>query len=100
MLDASVAGTERLGSGRLRKMLPGVLILSERSLVPSMSARTSGRSQGVDATLLRLMVEEVAVGRRSYQWLTSETIDQIWVRLRAGKAAKPTARELGLSAGT
>src|SRR5512133_758958 len=46
------------------------------------------------------MIEEVAVGRRSYQWLTSETIDQIWVRLRAGKAAKPTARELGLSTGT
>jgi DNA-binding CsgD family transcriptional regulator len=40
------------------------------------------------------------VGRRSYQWLTSETIDQIWVRLREGKAAKPTARELGLSTGT
>ena len=46
------------------------------------------------------MIEEVAVGRRSYQWLTSETIDQIWVRLRAGRAAKPTARELGLSTGT
>jgi hypothetical protein len=27
-------------------------------------------------------------------------IDQIWVRLRAGKAAKPTVRELGLSTGT
>jgi IS30 family transposase len=44
-------------------------------------------------------VEEVAVSR-SYQWLTPETIDQIWVRLREGKAAKPTARELGLSTGT
>jgi IS30 family transposase len=46
------------------------------------------------------MIEEVAVGGRSYQWLTAETIDQIWVRLRAGEAAKPTARELGLSTGT
>jgi IS30 family transposase len=46
------------------------------------------------------MIGEVAVGGRSYQWLTSETIDQIWVRLRAGEAAKPTARELGLSTGT
>jgi IS30 family transposase len=44
-------------------------------------------------------VEEVAVSR-NYQWLTPETIDQIWVRLREGKAAKPTARELGLSTGT
>jgi hypothetical protein len=35
------------------------------------------------------------VGQRSYQWLTPETIDQIWVRLRAGQAAKPTARRLG-----
>jgi transposase, IS30 family len=40
------------------------------------------------------------VGRRSYQWLTPEAIDQVWVRLRAGQAAKPTARELGLSTGT
>ena len=40
------------------------------------------------------------MGRRSYQWLTPEAIDQVWVRLRAGHAAKPTARELGLSTGT
>jgi IS30 family transposase len=32
--------------------------------------------------------------------LTPETADQIWIRLREGKAAKPTARELGLSTGT
>jgi IS30 family transposase len=37
---------------------------------------------------------------RGYQRLTAETVDQIWVRLRAGQAAKPTARELGLSTGT
>jgi IS30 family transposase len=37
---------------------------------------------------------------RGYQPLTAEAIDQIWVRLRAGQAAKPTARELGLSTGT
>jgi hypothetical protein len=40
------------------------------------------------------------VGCRRYQWLTPEVIDQIWVQLRAGQAAKPTARELGLSTGT
>ena len=40
------------------------------------------------------------MARRSYQWLTPETADQIWIRLREGKAAKPTARELGLSTGT
>jgi IS30 family transposase len=40
------------------------------------------------------------VAGRSYQWLTPETADQIWIRLRDGKAAKPTARELGLSTGT
>ena len=37
---------------------------------------------------------------RGYQWLTPEAVDQIWLRLRSGKAAKPTARELGLSTGT
>jgi IS30 family transposase len=46
------------------------------------------------------MIEEVAVVGRSYQRLTAGTIDQVWVRLRAGEAAKPTARELGLSTGT
>ena len=35
-----------------------------------------------------------------YQRLTAATIDRIWVRLRTGQAAKPTARELGLSTGT
>ncbi len=40
------------------------------------------------------------VGRRAYHFLTQETTDQIWVRLQAGQAAKPTARELGLSTGT
>ena len=29
--------------------------------------------------------------------LSPEAIDEIWVRLRAGQAAKPTARQLGLS---
>ena len=35
-----------------------------------------------------------------YERLTPEAIDQVWVRLRAGQAAKPTARELGLCTGT
>jgi IS30 family transposase len=32
--------------------------------------------------------------------LTPEAIDQVWLRLRAGQAAKPTARQLGLCTGT
>lgn len=35
-----------------------------------------------------------------YERLTPQAIDQVWLRLRAGQAAKPTARELGLCAGT
>ena len=35
-----------------------------------------------------------------YERLTPEAIDQVWLRLRAGQAAKPTARELGLCTGT
>ena len=37
---------------------------------------------------------------RGYRWLSAADEDEIWVRLRAGQAAKPTARELGLSTGT
>jgi transposase, IS30 family len=35
-----------------------------------------------------------------YERLTPQAIDQVWLRLRAGQAAKPTARELGLCTGT
>jgi len=35
-----------------------------------------------------------------FERLTPETIDALWVRLRAGMAAKPAARELGLCTGT
>ena len=35
-----------------------------------------------------------------YERLTPEAVDQVWVRLKAGQAARPTARELGLSAST
>ena len=31
-----------------------------------------------------------------YEKLTPEAIDELWVRLRSGKAAQPAARELGL----
>ena len=34
-----------------------------------------------------------------YERLTPQAIDQVWLRLRAGRAAKPTARELGLCTG-
>ncbi len=37
---------------------------------------------------------------RGYQWLSPAEVDAIWVRLRAGNAAKPTARGLGLPTST
>jgi IS30 family transposase len=40
------------------------------------------------------------MGHGDYEKLTPHAIDELWVRLRAGKAAKPTARELGLCTGT
>jgi IS30 family transposase len=40
------------------------------------------------------------VGHGDYERLTPEAIDQVWLRLRAGQAAKPTARQLGLCTGT
>jgi IS30 family transposase len=43
---------------------------------------------------------EVVVGHGDYERLTPESIDQVWLRMRAGQAAKPTARELGLSVST
>ena len=40
------------------------------------------------------------MGRGDYERLTPEVVDQLWVRMRAGQAPKPTARELGLSTST
>ena len=40
------------------------------------------------------------VGHGDYERLTPEAIDQVWLRMRTGQAAKPTARELGLCTGT
>ena len=40
------------------------------------------------------------MGYGEYERLTPQAIDQVWLRLRAGRAAKPTARELGLCTGT
>lgn len=40
------------------------------------------------------------MGHGDYEKLTPETIDAVWVRLCAGQAAKPTARQLGLSPST
>jgi IS30 family transposase len=37
---------------------------------------------------------------RGYQRLSPEVVDDVWARLRSGHAAKPTARQLGLSTGT
>jgi IS30 family transposase len=36
---------------------------------------------------------------RGYRWLSAADEDEIWARLRAGHAAKPTARALGLTTG-
>ena len=40
------------------------------------------------------------MGHGEYERLTPEAIDQVWLRMRAGQAAKPTARQLGLCTGT
>jgi IS30 family transposase len=40
------------------------------------------------------------VARRHYARLSPEEIDEVWVRLRAGQAAKGTARQLGLPSST
>ncbi len=40
------------------------------------------------------------MGHGDYERLTPQAIDQVWLRMRAGQAAKPTARELGLFPGT
>ena len=40
------------------------------------------------------------MARQSYQRLSPADIDESWVRLRAGHAAKPTARALGLPSST
>jgi IS30 family transposase len=40
------------------------------------------------------------MGGGDYERLTPQAIDQLWIRMRAGQAAKPTARELGLSTST
>ena len=40
------------------------------------------------------------MGRGDYERLTPLAIDQLWIRMRAGQAPKPTARELGLSTST
>jgi hypothetical protein len=40
------------------------------------------------------------VARGDYETLPPGAIDQVWSRLRAGQAVKPTARELRLSPST
>ena len=68
---------------------------------PQRNVLACRRSQGVGATLPWFdCVEEVVVGHGDYERLTPEAIDQVWLRMRAGQAAKPTARQLGLCTGT
>jgi len=45
-------------------------------------------------------VEEDVMAHGDFERLTPQAIDQVWLRLRTGHAAKPTARELGLCTGT
>jgi hypothetical protein len=40
------------------------------------------------------------VARKSYARLSPEEIDEVWVRLKTGQAAKVTARQLGLPSST
>ena len=40
------------------------------------------------------------MARGDFERLTPEAIDRVWVRLKAGQAVKPTARELGLCTST
>ena len=40
------------------------------------------------------------MGHGDYERLTPEAIDEVWLRLRAGQAAKPTARSSGCAPGT
>ena len=68
---------------------------------PPVDVRSCRRSQWVSATLpYSTFRREVVVGHGDYERLTPQAIDQVWLRMRAGQAAKPTARELGLFPGT
>ena len=40
------------------------------------------------------------MARQNFQRLSPADIDEIWSRMRAGHAAKPTARSLGLATST
>ena len=40
------------------------------------------------------------MARQSYQRLSPADMDEIWSRMRAGHAVKPTARSLGLASST
>lgn len=40
------------------------------------------------------------MARGDYERLTAQAADQVWLRLQAGHATKPTARELWLCTGT
>jgi hypothetical protein len=40
------------------------------------------------------------VAHGDFERLTPEAIDRVWVRLKAGQAAKPMAREMGLCTST
>jgi IS30 family transposase len=60
----------------------------------------AGGLKGSAQHFLDSMSGVLVVGHGDYERLTPEAIDQVWGRLQAGQAAKPTARELGLCTGT
>lgn len=68
-------------------------------IVGGMTRTSVAVSGGRRDTSLIDGVEEVVVAHGDYERLTSEAIENVWVRLRAGQAAKPAARELGLCTG-
>ena len=61
--------------------------------------RSPGHAGGLNGSAQHFVIEEVVMVR-GYRWLTAADEDEIWDRLRAGHAAKPTARALGLPTGT
>jgi hypothetical protein len=89
----------RVSDGSLR----GARTRPKRQVVIRSSACSPCQRGGLKGSAQHFLdstVEEVAVGHGDYERLTPEAVDQVWLRLRVGQAAKPTARELGLCTGT
>jgi hypothetical protein len=74
--------------------------------------RIQTRSTASGSAAIRALMPAVSMGRRNtsvtqggcdgarLSEVVAGAMDEVWVRLRAGHAAKPTARQLGLSTST